>query len=451
VLPGGHFDLVRDDNAAALANVVRTEIQSQWEIAAMTLGFEYRKIWAGNAASNLADGITFVAIPLLATTLTHNPIAIAALDVAYTLPRILAVLGIGVMVDRGDRKKLLHVSNSTQTIIFAILCALQLTHAVSMPILYLVFASIGLTETLADSSAFAVLPQAVAAEGLDMANSQIAATQIILDEFVGPPIGGLLFAVAAFLPMGVNVVAFAIAGIAYFSLRGNYTVPVDPTRPRRTIYADIAEGIAWLRGNEIIRTLTIIGTLASIGYMIPFSYLVLYANQVLGLNAAGYGLLLSASALGGLVGSWVAGRIRSRIGYGWAIVAALLTGALAFAAVAATTSVVVVAVALAVYMCHAVVWNVLASSIRQKLVPAELMGRVGSVSRLLGLTGLAVGAFAGGWLAHALGLRMPFAVASVLFVVTAGLCAMTMRHFRMWEADQPAQGSAARADAVAAR
>jgi MFS family permease len=160
--------------------------------------------------------------------------------------------------------------------------------------------------------------------------------------------------------------------------------------------------------------------------------------------------VLSASALGGLLGGWVAGRIRSRIGYGWSIVAALLSGALAFAVVAATTSVVVVSVALAVYMCHAVVWNVLASSVRQKLVPSELMGRVGSVSRLVGLTGLAVGAFAGGWLAHALGLRMPFAVASVLFVVAAGLCAMTMRHFRMWEADQPAQRSAARVDAVPA-
>jgi predicted MFS family arabinose efflux permease len=170
--------------------------------------------------------------------------------------------------------------------------------------------------------------------------------------------------------------------------------------------------------------------------MIPFSYLVLYTNRVLGLNAVGYGLLLSASALGGLLGSWVAGRIRSRIGYGWSIVAALTLGAAAFAVISATTNIVVVAVALAVYICHAVVWNVLASSVRQKIVPPEFMGRVGSVSKLLGLIGLAIGALAGGWLAGTFGLRFPFAAAAVLFAGASLLCVITMGQFRIWERAQ---------------
>lgn len=402
----------------------------------MNLGAEYRRIWAGNATSNLADGITFVAIPLLALTLTRNPLAIAALDIAYTGPRILAVLGIGVLIDRADRRRLLYLSNFAQAVVFAVLCILQLAGAVSMPVLYVIFASIGLIETLADSSAFAVLPQAVATKDLDKANSQIAATQIILDEFVGPPVGGLLFAIAAFAPMGINVLAFGVAGLSYFSLRRTYTVRGGETRPRRTICADIKEGVTWLRRNQIILTLTIIGGLASIGYMIPFSYLVLYTNRVLGLNAVGYGLLLSASALGGLLGSWVAGRIRSRIGYGWSIVAALTLGAAAFAVISATTNIVVVAVALAVYICHAVVWNVLASSVRQKIVPPEFMGRVGSVSKLLGLIGLAIGALAGGWLAGTFGLRFPFAAAAVLFAGASLLCVITMGQFRIWERAQ---------------
>src|ERR1022692_4731378 len=401
-----------------------------------TLGAEYRRIWAGNAASNLADGITFVAIPLLALTVTHNPLAIAALDVAYTVPRILVVLGIGVLIDRADRRRLLHLSNFAQAIAFAVLCVLQLAGAVSMPVLYVIFASIGLFETLADSSAFAVLPQAVQAAGLDKANSQIAATQIVLDEFIGPPVGGLLFAVAAFAPMGINVLAFGVAGLSYFSLRRSYVAPAGQARPRRTIYADIKEGVTWLRRNQILLTLTVIGALASIGYMIPFSYLVLYANRVLGLNAAGYGLLLSASALGGLLGSWVARRLRSRIGYGRSIAAALTLGAVSFAVVSATTNTIVVAVALAGYMCHAVVWNVLASSVRQKIVPPEFMGRVGSVSKLLGLAGLATGAFAGGWLADAFGLRLPFAAAAVLFAGAALLCVLRIGQFRIWEERQ---------------
>jgi MFS family permease len=410
----------------------------------MNLGTEYRRIWAGNAASNLADGIIFVAIPLLALTVTHRPLAIAGLDISYTIPRILVVLGIGVLIDRADRRRLLYLASFAQAAVFAVLCALQLAGAVSMPVLYVIFASIGLIETLADSSAFAVLPQAVAAEGLDKANSRVAATQIVLDEFIGPPAGGFLFAIAAFLPMGINVLACGAAGLSYFSLRASYAVPVAESRPRRAVYSDIKDGAIWLRGNQIILRLTVIGAIASIGYMIPFSYLVLYTNRVLGLNAAGYGLLLSVSALGGLLGSWAASRLRSRIGYGWSILAALTLGAVTFVVVSVTTNVVVVAVALAGYICHAVVWNVLSSSVRQKIVPAEFMGRVGSVSRLLGLIGLAAGALAGGWLASTFGLRIPFAVAAALFVIASLLCVATMRQLRIWETRQTMNAPAAR-------
>jgi MFS family permease len=147
------------------------------------------------------------------------------------------------------------------------------------------------------------------------------------------------------------------------------------------------------------------------------------------------------SALGGLLGSWAAGRLRSQIGYGWSILAALMLGAVAFVVVSATTNVVVVGVALAGYICHAVVWNVLSSSVRQKIVPAEFMGRVGSFSRLLGLIGLAA---IGGWLASTFGLRVPFAVSVALFVIASLLCVVTMRQLRIWEARQMMDAPAAR-------
>lgn len=70
----------------------------------MPLGREYRKLWAGNAASNFGDGINFVAIPLLATALTSDPVLIAGLSMAYTAAKLMVVLPIGAFVDRLDRK-----------------------------------------------------------------------------------------------------------------------------------------------------------------------------------------------------------------------------------------------------------------------------------------------------------------------------------------------------------
>lgn len=401
----------------------------------MKLGPEYRRIWAGSAASNLADGVTFVALPLLATTLTGSPAAIAALSVAYALPRLLAVLGIGVLVDRLDRRRLLYLASFSRGIIFAGLTALVVTGATPLTALYVVYALTGIVETLSDSAALAILPQAVARAGLDRANSQIAATQIVIDEFIGPPLGGVLFAVAAFAPSALNVAAFLLAGLANWRLRDSYAAaPADLALQRPvTVAAQIREGAGWALRHPIVRTLIIIGSLASVGYMIPFSYLVLYARQVLGLSSAGYGFLLSFSAVGGLLGSVVASRLRSRVGYGWSVIAALTLGALSFTAIALTSDVWLVAVALAAYICHSVVWNVMAASIRQKVTPTAMMGRVSSVSRLAGLCGLAGGAGLGGLLASRFGYQAPFAAAAAFFLAAALLAVTVMRHFTALE------------------
>ncbi|MGY4644880.1 putative MFS family arabinose efflux permease [Cellulomonas sp. URHB0016] len=349
---------------------------------------------------------------------------------------MLSVLGIGVLIDRADRRRLLYLANFSRAAVFAVLAALVLTSAVPLAALYAVYAVMGVVETLSDGAAFAVLPQAVDGRGLDRANSQIAATQTVVDEFVGPPLGGLLFAGAAFAPSALTAAAFLVAGFAYWRLRGTYVVPRDAGAASPAgVLASIRDGAVWTWHHRVVRLLVVLGAIASVAYMIPFSYLVLYARDALGLDPTGYGLLLSFSALGGLVGALVASRLRRRLGYGRTIVAALAVGALSFVVMSLTTDVVVVAVALATYIAHAVVWNVMAASVRQRATPAAMMGRAGSVSRLLGLLGLTVGAVVGGVLASAFGFLVPFAVAGGLFGFAALVCVTQLRHLTAWEHD----------------
>ena len=394
-------------------------------------------MWLGNASSNLADGVTFVALPLLATTLTSSPLAISALAIAYSTPRALSVLGVGVLIDRAGRRRLLHLANFSRAAMFALLTTLVITDATSLAALYAVYAVMGIVETVSDGAASAVLPQVVGPRDLDRANAQIAGTQTVLDEFVGPPLGGFLFALAAFAPSAVTAAAFVVAALAYVRLRGSYAVaPSEDQRSRAGVLASIREGAAWTWHHRLVRLLVVVGALASVAYMIPFSYLVLYATVELGLSPAGYGLLLSFSALGGLAGALIAARLRRRLGYGWTIVAALTVGALSFFVLSLTTHLVVVSIALATYTAHAVVWSVMASSVRQRATPAAIMGRAGSVARLLSLSGLAAGAAAGGLLASSFGYRVPFAVAGALFAVAALACALQVGLFRAWEDDQ---------------
>lgn len=400
----------------------------------MKLGSEFRRLWIGNAFSNLSDGITFIAIPLLAVVITKDPLAVAGLSVAYAIPRIIAVLGIGVLLDRVDRRPILYLANYARALMFAVLTVLVALDAANLWVLYVVYALIGVIETLSDSAVFAIVPQAVPSKSLLVrANSRIAGTQVVVDEFVGPPIGGALFAIAAFTPTGVNVVVLLISATAFFLLRGNYRPPIVESVARRSVFLELKDAAVWTTGHAIIRTLIVVGTLASVAYMIPFSFLVLYADQILGLNAAGYGLLLSFSAVGGIAGSWLAGKLQRRLGYGWTIFGVLMLGAGSFAVIGWSTNVVVVALALAAYIFHAVVWGILASSLRQHFTPDSMLGRVGSLSRLLSLIGLALGALLGGGLAVAFGLQVPFYAAGALFVLAALVVLRAILPLSEWE------------------
>ncbi|MGP9488068.1 MFS transporter [Glutamicibacter sp. AOP5-A2-7] len=395
----------------------------------MSLGREYRKLWAGNAASNFGDGISFVAIPLLATALTSSPLLIAGLSMVYSAAKFLVVLPIGVFVDRLDRKTILWVANLSRSFLLIALAVSIATGTASIVALYVVFTLIGLLETAADNSALSILPSLVSTKDLDEANSQITATQLVADEFIGPPLGGLLFAAAISLPIAATGGAYAAATLFFLGIAGSFR-PKRINTQRPSLRREVAEGAAWLVRHRMVRSLSLISGLASIAYMMPFSILVLFAEDILGLGSAGYGILLSVSALGGLIGSVVAPQLRRQIGYAATTAGSLVLGSLSLLAIYLTDVPWVVALLLAAYILHAVLFSICVISLRQRLVPDELRGRVNAVSKLFSLAGLTVGAGLGGLFATVGGLATPFLAGSLVFA----LCALiAWRSLRTWE------------------
>jgi len=375
-------------------------------------------LWAGNAAGNLSDGIVFVAIPLLAASLSNDAVLIAGLAAVYAGVRLLVVVPVGVYVDRLDRRTMLWTSNAARAALLLGLAALFAAGHGSLLLLYVVLAGLGVLETAADNAALSILPSVVSSRGLDRANSRISAAQLVADEFAGPPLGGVLFAVAAALPVLAAGGFYAAASIFFLALPRRAGAGT-PMLPRRSVYREARDGAVWLRRHRLLGGLAVVGGLASVAYMMPFSVLVLYAQRMLGLDAAGYGVILAVSALGGLVGSFVTAPLRSRLGYGGAIVGSLALGAASMVALALTKSAWVAAALLSAYILHAVVWGICVSSLRQRLVPDSLRGRVNASSKVVGLIGLTLGALAGGLLATTWGLSAPFLASGVVFLLCA--------------------------------
>ncbi|MFJ7751079.1 MFS transporter [Arthrobacter sp. NPDC097144] len=409
----------------------------------MSLGRSFNVLWGANAASNLADGLAFVSMPLLAASLTDDPRWVAGLATVYALVRLLAALPLGVWVDRADRRSLLAAANLWRGGAVLVLALCVSYGAGGLLLLYGAFAVIGILESAADNASVSLVPGIVASRNLDRANSRLSAAQLIADEFAGPPLGGFLFAVAAAAPVYAMGGLWAAAGFLALALPKRGLIPsragaapagtvelgagglsVAGTE-RTSLWKEAAAGIRWLAKHREVGGLALLGALASVGYMLPFSVLVLFAQQQLHVDTVGYGMILSVSALGGLAGSYAAPRIRRRLGYRWTVVASLLIGAGSLGALAATRSGVVAALLLAAYIFHAVVWGICATSIRQRLVPDDLRGRVNASSRVVGLLGLALGSALGGVLAswH---IALPAAAGALVFVVCAAVAALLL-------------------------
>ncbi|WP_233201029.1 MFS transporter [Cryobacterium sp. M15] len=271
---------------------------------------------------------------------------------------------------------------------------------------------------------------------------RISAAQLVADEFAGPPLGGLLFAVAVATPLYLMGGLWAAAGLLALALpvrslgvrslgvrglgvRGLGVRNGSALIRRQPAVREAMQGARWLAGNRTVGGLALIGALASVGYMLSFSILVLFAAERLHLDGLGYGVILAVSALGGLVASFATPRATGRIGYRGTIVASLVTGAVSLLALSISTSGAIAAALLAVYILHAVAWGICATSLRQRLVPDDLRGRVNAASRVLSLLGLALGSALGGLLA-VVNLPLSIAVGGGVFVCCAVLAAIVI-------------------------
>lgn len=383
-----------------------------------SLGRDFRWLWSGNAAGNMADGVAFVAIPLVATSITTNPTLIAGLALVYSAVRMLLVVPVGVVVDRVDRRLLMWLPNVLRGLV---LLALSLAFAAgfqSLLLLYIAFALVGIMEIAADNAAISVLPDLVDTEDLDRANGRIATAQLIADEFVGPPLGGFLFALAVAAPLAATGALYAAAGLLFLAIprqpRPVKSEEVVVKRP--SMWRDAAAGATWIRGQQLLLGLAVTGGFASVAYMMTFSIIVLYATDILDVSPTGYGVILAVSSLGGLLASVSTAKMRQVVGYRLLVPGALALGAITMFGLFFTTSPYVAGLLLAAYIFHVTVWNICVVSLRLRLVPDEMRGRQNSLFKLSGLVGLVVGAAIAGPIASAAGLAAPFGIAGLIFV-----------------------------------
>ncbi len=375
-------------------------------LAPRALGRDFRWLWASSTVSNAGDGLLIAAGPLLVTTLTDSPFAVAMATVVSFLPWI--VLGIpgGAIIDRVDRRRLSVAVNLVRAVVLVVLAAAIATGTAGLPVVLVSFFVLGTAEMLADNTASALLANAVPKEHLGVANSRLTGTRVLTNDLAGPPIGALLFAVGMALPFGVDAVCALAAAVLVGRIAA--TPAGDPaTVERRHLRHEIADGVRWLWHHPPVRALALTIFLFNVTFWAPYSLYVLYVTQHLGLDEVGYGLLITAGAFGGLAGSIAYPTLERRFALATLMRVGLLLETMTHLILAVSTSPIVVGATMTLFGVHAIVWGTTSTTVRQRAVPSAYMGRVTSVYMLLNVGGGVIGSIIGGIIAQNFGIIAP--------------------------------------------
>ncbi|MFT5868466.1 MAG: MFS family permease [Paracoccaceae bacterium] len=400
------------------------------------LGRNYVKLWLSSAVSNLGDGIGVVAWPWVASLLTRDPLAIALVAVGMRLPWALFSLPAGVITDRVDRRLLVLSMDFARVSILGVLAlfvwlSLPLPDpSAGFPVTPLYYAvlcaavAVGSAEVLRDNAAQTLMPAIVPKQRLEDANSRLWSIEILTNTLIGPPLAGLIIAISVPLAFGLNGLGFLVAALLVASISGRFSPKIVV---KRSWTAELREGMTFLWRNRTLRDLALgLGAINALHQMMLIS-LVLFAQEILGLTAAGYGLVLAAGAVGGLMGGVFAARFIAWLGAAFGLRMTLAVLALQIGLIAGAGPVWIVAVGMVMGEFTAMIWNTITVSLRQRHIPDVLLGRVNSAYRFFGWGVMPIGILAGGvivrttepWLGRDLALRAPFVVGCALAVILA--------------------------------
>lgn len=379
-----------------------------------SLGPGYARLWSASGLSNLADGVFQVALPLLAVAITDSPALVAGVALAQRLPWLVMALPAGALADRLDRRTTMVRVDLLRVVVMGALGLAVAADVATIPAIYAAALVLGVGETLFDTASQSILPSVVGREQLSEANGRLYAVELVTNQFLGPPLGGLLASIALSVAFAVSAGAYLLAAIALLALVGTFRP--ERVGPERRMRAEIAEGLRFVWSNPVLRTLGLMLGVMNLASTAHAAVFVLFAVDPgpMGLSEGGFGLLVASGAVGGLVGAWVAPRAERALGRTRCLLAVVVVGIVAPLVPALTPAVPWNVAGGIAFGIGVVIWNVITVSLRQRITPDRLLGRMNAAYRLLGWGTMPVGAALGGVVAEGFGLRTTFVVASVL-------------------------------------
>ncbi|WP_433868500.1 MFS transporter [Saccharopolyspora sp. CA-218241] len=405
-------------------------------MAAAVLGWRFWRFWSASLTSNLSDGVALIALPWIATTVTDEAFLVGAVAAAGRLPWLVAAIPAGAVIDRLPRFATMAAAATVRALLWAGLGLAAVTGRLSLEALLVVAFALGLAEVFYDTAAVTAIPRLVARGHLEAANGQFRTAEITAQEFLGRPAGGFVLTAGAAPALFLNAGICALVPALLLRLcRDEHREP-RLADDRDSGWRRFGAGITTIRASPLLRRLVGVTMLFNLAYATVLATQVLFARTTLGLGSAQFGLLMLTAAAGGILGGQFGGRVAARLPAGWLPMTGLAGTGICHLVMAAAPVVPVVAVMLFVSHACVLLCTVSVSSLRQRVTPAALLGRVNAAAGTASWGVATVGMVAGGglvslaerWLTDSDALRVPHALtAAVLLVLVCTVGRSTTR------------------------
>lgn len=383
------------------------------------LGPDFNRIWSAGLITNLADGVLRLAAPLLAITLTRDPVLISLLSALSLLPWLFFAVPIGAVVDRVDRRKALFLGNLARAIIGFFVSYIVYQEAMTIEILLFATFLWGVCEVLVDTTSQAILPEILKSDQLERGNSRLNTAEVIVAQFVGTPLGGFLYAIAIALPFFLSGIGFAIATliVSIFPFQTSLQpAPRSPDAPPPHFFNEIKFGIKYMYEEKRIFHLVVITTLLEFFFSLANAILPLFIIEELGVEPRYLGILFAIQGVGALAGSVLAPRISKAMGRGKALALNLFIASLPVFLIGLVPNVWYFLFLSVIIGATISVWNILLMSVYQSIIPRELYGRIHGARRTIVWGLMPIGSVIGGFVARE-GLRLPYIIGGLISIV----------------------------------
>jgi MFS family permease len=354
------------------------------------LGGDFWRFWVGQTISNLGSSFTLFALPLLVFKLTGSPLSLGLITAFEFLPYLLFGLILGAWVDRVDRRRMMIATDVARAVVIASIVVLA---GLDMLAVWWIYAVGFISSTLKicfDAGEFAAIPSLVGTDDLVKASYSAAL-------FFGPLMAGSLLAVAPIQTVLLfDALSFLASALALALVRGSFNTTGGGEKTLTSLRQDVVEGLRYVLSHPVLRNISIMMALINFLAATTQTQLVLFAKERLGASDAQVGFLYSAGALGIVVLSLAAGPVRERVSFSKAALGGLMMDGLFIAVLALVSSYWLVVPVWALASGFGIFFNINTSSLRQAIVPNQLLGRINSIAAVLAWSAIPLGALLGG-------------------------------------------------------